>query len=91
MCPFRQRACSESELAHWKTLPRECFPFGELLCAKCSILIVMKLLTRNFFGYIMAFMAILIASFALMLGLGYVSSQGIEGETSCMTSAGESC
>lgn len=51
----------------------------------------MELLNKSFFGYLIAFLAILIGSFALMLGFGYVSEQGMEGETSCLTSTGEEC
>lgn len=49
------------------------------------------MLTHGFFGYIVAFGAILFASFVFLFGLSYWNSQGVAGETTCVTSSGDTC
>ncbi len=50
----------------------------------------------NFYGYLLSFFAILIASFVFLFGLAYWNAQtvadaGEEGMTTCVTSSGEAC
>ncbi len=60
----------------------------------CDTLNSMK---GNFYGSLLSFLAILIASFVFLLGLAYwngvkiTEDGGVEEETTCITSSGESC
>lgn len=51
---------------------------------------------ENFYGYLLSFFAILIASFVFLFGLAYWNAGNVpdtddEGLTTCITSSGEAC
>jgi hypothetical protein len=50
----------------------------------------------SFYGYLLSFLAILVASFVFLFGLAYWNARTMsdvddKGMTTCMTSSGEAC